>query len=48
MRNWGTWSDIVAVRLPDIILAEIMLEKISIAVIEVEVTLVGWIMAGET
>ena len=42
MRNWGTWSDIVAVRLPYIILVEMILEKIlSIAVIELEVTLLG-------
>ena len=47
MRNWGRWSDIVAVRLPDIISVEIMLEKIlSIIVFELEVTLVGWIMYG--
>ena len=47
MRNWGRWSDIVAVRLPDIISVEIMLEKIlSIIVFEEEVTLVGWIIYG--
>ena len=45
MRNLGRWSDIVAVRVPDIILIEIMLEKIlSIIVFELEVTLVGCIM----
>ena len=44
MRNFSTWSDIVAVRVPDIILIE-MLEKIlSIIVFELEVTLVGCIM----
>ena len=43
MRNWGRWSENVAVRLPDIILVEIMLEKIlSIIVFELEVILVGW------
>ena len=47
MRNWGRWSDIVAVRLPDIISFEIMLETIlSIIVFQLEVTLVGWIMYG--
>ena len=47
MRNWGRWSDILAVRLPDIISVEIMLEKIlSIIVFELEVTIVGWIMYG--
>ena len=43
MRNWGRLWDTVAVRLPDIILVEIMLEKIlSILVFELEVILVGW------
>ena len=47
IRNWGRWSDIVAVRLPDIISVEIMSEKIlSIIVFELDVTLVGWIMYG--
>ena len=47
MRNWGRWSDKVAVRLPDIISFEIMLETIlSIIVFQLEVTLVGWIMYG--
>ena len=47
MRNWGRWSDILAVRLPDIISVEIMLKKIlSIIVFELEVTIVGWIMYG--
>ena len=42
MRNWGRWSDIVAVRLTDIISVEIILEKIlSIIVFKLEVTLVG-------
>ena len=41
------WSYIVAVRLPDIIMVEIMLEKIfSITVFDFEVTLVGWIIDG--
>ena len=35
MRNWGRWSNIVTVRLPDIISVEIMLGKIlSIIVFE--------------
>ena len=47
MKNWGRRSDIGAVRLPDVILVEIMLEKIlSLIVFELEVTLVGWIMYG--
>ena len=46
MRNWRIWSDIVAVRLPDIISVEIMLEKISVMVFELEVTLIGWVMYG--
>ena len=47
MRNWGRWSDIVAVRLHDIISVKIMLEKIlSIIVFELEVTLVAWVMYG--
>ena len=47
MRNWGSWSDIVAVRLTDIISVDIMFEKIlSIIVFELEVTLDGWIMYG--
>ena len=45
--NWGRWSDIVAVRLPDIISVEIMLErKLSVIVFELEVDIVGWIMYG--
>ena len=47
MRNWGRWSDIVAARLPDIILVEKILEKILLIIVfETEVTLVGWIMYG--
>ena len=38
MRNCGRWSDIIAVRLSDIILVEVF-GKISIIVFEVEVTL---------
>ena len=48
MRNWGRWSDIVAVRLPDIISVEIMFEKIlSIIVFASEVTYVGRIVYGK-
>ena len=47
MRNWERWSDIVAVKLPDIILVDIMLEKILLIIFfEIEVTLDGWIMYG--
>ena len=47
MRNWERWSDIVAVKLPDIILVDIMLEKILLIIVfEIEVTLDGWIMYG--
>ena len=49
MRNWGRWSDIVDVRLPDIISVEIMFEKIlSIIVFASEVTYVGRIVYGKT
>ena len=49
MRNWGRWSDIVAVRLPDIISVKIMFEKIlSIIVFASEVTYVGRIVYGKT
>ena len=47
MRNWERWSDIVAVKLPDIILVDIMLEKILLIIVfEIEVTLDGGIMYG--
>ena len=47
MRNWERWSDIVAVKLPDIILLDIMLEKILLIIVfEIEVTLDSWIMYG--
>ena len=47
MRNWERWSDIVVVKLPDIILVDIMLEKILLIIVfEIEVTLDGWIMYG--
>ena len=32
--------------MPDIISVEIMLEKISVMVFELEVTLIGWVMYG--
>ena len=49
MRNWGRWSDIVVVMLPDIILVQIISEKIwSIIVFELEITPVGWIMYGRS
>ena len=48
MRNWGRWSDIVAVRLPDIISVEIILEKILLIIVfGLEVTFDGWIMYGK-
>ena len=49
MRNWGRWSDIGVVMLPDIILVQIISEKIwSIIVFELEITPVGWIMYGRS
>ena len=46
MRNWGRWSDIVVVRLPNIISVGILEKILSIIVFELEVTLVAWIMYG--
>ena len=46
MRNRGSWSDIVAVRLPDIISVDMFEKILSIIVFELEVTLDGWIMYG--
>ena len=41
-RNYGRWSDIEAVKLPEIILRTAMLEKIlSICVLQLLVTLLG-------
>ena len=49
MRNWGRWSDIVVVMLPDIISIQIISEKIwSIIVFELEINPVGWIMYGRS
>ena len=41
--NWGRWSEIVAVKLPDIISGSITFENIlSIRVVEWLVIMVGW------
>ena len=42
IRNWGRWSDIVAVMLPDILFGVITFEQIlSIRVLELFLNLVG-------
>ena len=47
MTNWRRLPDIVAVRLPDIISVEIILEKLlSMIVFELEFPLIGWIIYG--
>ena len=43
MRNWGRWSEIDRVILPDIILGDIAFENIlSISVLELLLTVVSW------
>lgn len=43
IRNWGRWSDVVAVILPDITLCEVRLQNIlSVRALESLVSWVGW------
>ena len=43
MRNWGRWSEIDRVILPDIILGDTAFENIlSISVLELLLTVVSW------
>ena len=47
MRNWGRWSETVAVRFPETVDEEIEFENIlSIKVLELGLILVGVIMCG--
>ena len=47
IRNWGRWSEIDEVRLPETELGVWMFEKmLSIRVLEVVLILVGWTICG--
>ena len=48
IRNWGRWSEIVAVRFPDIELGKItFVNMLSVSVVEWLVVLVGCKMKGK-